>query len=248
MKFQRRGVSEGSRVLAILGSIVRVVELDAVELDVDRVTLSFGSPGEPSLSFLLEEDNVDVFVSGAPWLEERRLEFKDIGVSVRVVPSNTLLRGFKLRSIYEVLPKLVISLDLGMLRELSLITTRSGIEFIALYMEDGSLVVLEGDRHRVTIPSLEALAAVHTHPDGGCGLSEADVRTAAYALADLELFEAIVTPSCTFYIARIGFLGESDFEVLLNNRGGMVDPVELDTVRAGRMALNDIGKYLMLLY
>jgi len=248
VKFQRRVVSRGSRVLAILGSIVRVVEFDAVELDVDRVTLSFGYPRKSDLSFLLEGDTVEAFIGGAPWFEGRELELEDIGVSVYVKPSNTLSEGLRFRFIYEVLPKLVISLDLDMLRELALITTRGGVEFIALYMEGGSLLVLEGDRYKVTIPSLEALAAIHTHPDGGCGLSEADVKSAAHALADLALFEAVVTPSCAFYIARIGFLDEPDFELLLNNSGGMVNPVELATVKAGRTALSGVENHITSLY
>jgi len=44
MKFQSRLVSGGSRALAILGSIIKVIEFDAEELDVDKVTLSFNNP------------------------------------------------------------------------------------------------------------------------------------------------------------------------------------------------------------
>ncbi len=237
MKFQRKMVSNGSRALAILGSIVRAIELDADELDVDGIVLSFRNYPLHSTTALLEEDTIEVFISGAPWLEERELEIEDVGVIVYIKPSSISGYGLRLRSLYEILPRTVISLDLDFLRKLSHITTVSGVEFIALYRGEGSLLLLEGDRYKVTIPGIEVLATIHTHPEGACELSNADVRSAAYTLADLALFEAIVTPTCAFYIARIGFLDEYEFEKLLNNESGIADPLELTTVKAERLRL-----------
>ncbi len=244
MKFQKRVVSKGSRVLAILGSIIKVIELDADELDVNRVTLSFHYSTILPLRSLLEEGSLEVFVNGAPWLEERSLELEDIGVLVSVKPSNALKGGLRLRSIYENLPKIVIALDLDLLRRLSHKTTMSGVEFIALYGNGGSLLVLEGDKYSVTIPAVESLARIHTHPEGACRLSRIDVRSAIRALADLSLFEAVVTPTCAFYITRIGFLDESEFEKLLNSEVDIVDSLDMVTVNAEKLELSKLTDLL----
>ena len=249
MKFQSRLVSGGSRALAILGSIIKVIEFDAEELDVDKVTLSFNNPSHNTIDLLLlNSSDVEVLVSGAPWLEERELELEGLGVLIHIRPSSAPSHGLRLRTVYEILPRIVINLDSGILRKLSRTTTRSGVEFIALYREDGSLVLLEGDRYKVSIPTIEVLAAVHTHPEGSCGFSRADVRSAVYALTDLALFEAVVTPTCAFYIARIGFLDESDFERLLNIEGDIATPMELATVRFEKLWLDNFNGYRMVPY
>ena len=248
MKFQSRLVSRGSRVLAILGSIIKVIEFDAEELDVDKVTLSFNNPSHNTIDLLLNSSDVEVLVSGAPWLEERELELEGLGVLIHIRPSSAPSHGLRLRTVYETLPRIVINLDSGILRKLSRTTTRSGVEFIALYMEDGSLVLLEGDRYKVSIPSIEVLAAIHTHPEGACGFSRADVRSTVHALTDLALFEAVVTPTCAFYMARIGFPDESDFERLLNIEGDIATPMELATVKFEKLWLGNSNDYRMVPY
>lgn len=236
VKFQAKFVTEGSRLVAILGNLVKSIELEAEDLDVDSITLRFNGRDELDVESLVSSDTLDVDVSGANWVSGYELTLEDLMVRVLVKPAR-LRGGVKLRSVYELVPEVALRFDNSLLTNLSKRTTLDGVEYIALYTSKGFIVVLEGDVHRVTIPYVEALGVIHTHPEGACGFSEADVRSTAYALADLTLFEAIVTPTCAFYIARVGFVDEVDFETLLNNRGGIVEPVNLATVKMRKLRL-----------
>jgi len=235
MKFQELLVTDGSKVAGILGSIVKAIESDALELNVEEVSLCFNGVCRLDIELLTSSGGIDVEVSGAPWLSEMELSLEDLMVEISLKPSSSPRRGVKLSAIYESLPELILKLDSSMLRALSKRTTLDGVEYMALYMDRGSVAVLEGDVHKVTIPSIEALGIVHTHPEGACGFSEVDVRSTAYALSNLTLFEAVTTPSCAFYIARIGFLDEKDFETLLNNTGGITTPARLPSIKIGRL-------------
>lgn len=235
MRSQRMTVTRGSRVLAILGSIIRFVELDAEELNVDDVMVCF--PSNPNSYLDLMEEVIEVRVTGAPWVEDGEINLDNVDVRISVKRGVRSGYCLTLRDLYVELPKITIVSDLAVLKPLSYATSRTGVEYMVLYREEGYAILLEGERLHVTIPYLESLGVVHTHPEGSCAFSEADIRSATYTLSDLALFEAIVTPTCSLYIARIGFLDEHDFEKLLNHRGVISEPLRLNTIMIERIMI-----------
>ncbi len=219
-----------------MGGVLRRLEDEVEVLDVDSIHVY---PPLSSLSAVLDLlglEEVTVFVWGSELSELVEFELEELGLTVALKPSGGLVRGVSLRKVYEELPRIVLTLDSPTLKAFASRTSVDGLEYMVVYGLDGLAYMLEGDVHRVTIPGVDAASIVHTHPEGACGLSRADVRSSAYALTDLVLFEAAVTPTCAFYIARIGLLYEEDFAFLLNS-GDILEPLKLKSLIANAMPL-----------
>lgn len=159
----------------------------------------------------------------------------DDGSRVLVAPGigverlSTVLRG---------LPREVWRLEGRLLRSLARETTRSGIEYILVYLVDGRVVLLEGEEYRVSIPGLgdSAAAAVHTHPSGSCALSRADVVSGLDLMVNGGLFESAATPECMVYMLRIGLVSEDDYIKLWTVKKGVIPPLRLNTIEVGVVA------------
>ncbi|MEN3000081.1 MAG: hypothetical protein ABDH61_05870 [Acidilobaceae archaeon] len=223
MRWQEERVTEGSRAVALVAALLRAVERDAEELDEESV---FVSP-DP----LERPWEQEYCVSGAEWVEDASEELEDLGIEVTVKRCGR--GGRRIRELYEALPLLPPRLDRALLKSLARETSRSGVEFMVIYSAGGAAYLLEGEKYEVVVPQLSVPGAVHTHPEGHCGLSRRDVESALYALADLSFFEASATPSCYFYLSRSGFLSVDDFASLLNREA--IEPMRLQSARVERV-------------
>lgn len=208
MKWQTAKRTRASAALALLAAVIRVIERDAEELDPRVVRLS-----PDPLVAAIGGEGMELCASGVDW----ELGEEEVGDSVVRVERCEAAGGRRLSEIYEEIPLLVPRLDGEELRRLARITSEEGVEYMIIYANDGTAYMLEGDEYSVTVPSVPAVGRVHTHPEGSCGLSSRDARSAAYSLADLSLFEAAATESCYFYAARIGFLAVEEYAKLLNS-------------------------------
>lgn len=220
MRWQRETVTEGSREIALISSLLRLVERDAEELDVDAVRVS------PDPLEALVEGRLEFCVSGAEWLSEDSEELEGIGAEV--VVRRCTGGGRRLRDLYAALPLIPPRRDGSLLKNLARRTSESGVEYIVFYSKDGRAYLLEGEEYQVIVPHIPMVGSVHTHPEDHCGLSRRDVESALYAMAELSFFEASATPSCYFYMARLGFMHVDDFAYLLNRE--LMEPVSLRSV------------------
>lgn len=236
VKWQRATVTEGSKVLGFVGGVLRSLEGEVEVLDVDLIRVYPPLSSLDVVFRLLESRDVPVFLWGSELSEPVEFELEELGLTVVLKPSEAPVGGVVLRRVYEELPRMVLSLDSSAFKAFALKTSVDGVEYMVVYGLDGLAYMLEGDVHGVTIPYVDAAGIVHTHPEGACGLSRADVRSSVYALSELVFFEAAVTPTCAFYMARIGLLYEEDFASLLN-RGDILEPLRLKTVVANAIPL-----------
>jgi hypothetical protein len=226
LKVQFERVTEASLLLGLYHAVVEFIELEAVERhDVE--------PWE----CLVDEKLLDpgpgldgwVFRIVVPGSEGYRFERSVAGRRVMFV-----VEGEGYGASYEELlaraPRIPFEKDGGMIRGLAEETTRTGVEYILLYDSGWSLVVLEGGYLRVTIPFVRVVGSVHTHPEGSCGLSRKDVESGLDLLAEGGLFEASATPSCYFYMGRIGGVSEGDYVRVKMLKGDVLEPLRLDTI------------------
>lgn len=214
MKWQTAERTRASAAVATLAAVIRIIEREAEELDPSGVRLS----PDPVAEVLRGRESLELCASGIDW----ELGEESEGAMVRVEKCE-IEGGRRLSEIYEEIPLLIPMLDGREIKELASITTEEGIEYMIIYAHDGTAYMLEGDEYSVTVPSVPAVGRVHTHPEGSCGFSSRDARSAAYSLADLSLFEAAATESCYFYAARVGFLEVGEYARLLNS-GDIAEP------------------------
>ncbi len=227
VKREWANVTRASIYAAVIHNVLRMVEESVEDPDPERVRVGFSRPPES----LGEGEVLEAELYGAEGVEgEIELEG---GRVVRVYPGEAW-SGVKLSKLLSTLPRKVWVLDGPSIRRLASETSRSGIEYMVVYFSNGISVWLEGDVHRVTLPPLrEVVGAVHTHPEGSCALSRADVLSALDLMVEGGVFEAAATGSCMFYLVRLGLLTEDDYITLLNVKDGLWRPLKLDRVEAG---------------
>ena len=229
----------GAESIAVLWGILTGVEDIAEELGIPL--------GSITVSWRLEEEIRErprsLLRSGATVYSTRvdrgvEREVEVLGSSLRV----TLEPGFgdlELESLYMLAPQLV-ALDSSIIREHALETTRSGIEYLMIYLGSGEVAVFEGEAYRVRLPFVPSSASLHTHPEGSCGLSAQDVQSGLDLLVEGGLFEAAATPSCIAFMARMGLVSEEDYiairEAIVRRRTGELWRRKLRTVRFGVIA------------
>ncbi len=99
------------------------------------------------------------------------------------------------------------------LRSYTIRTALEGIEYMLVVLQNGRAVLLEGERNKVVIPSVKAVASAHTHPKS-CVPSPHDIRSLVNILLDGGLGASIVSPNCTLTIFRSGPFTEDDYLAL----------------------------------
>ncbi len=240
MKRQWIKVTRGSLLLAAYYRVIDIIEGLSGETDV--------SP----LGYIVQEELLDpswvlervesglleVRVSHSQGgMEEYEEEFSlgDRRLVVRLTPVRELW-GVSLSSLYEAVPGIVLRADSIEFKQLAFETTRSGIEYMGLYLDDGRVAFFEGEFLRVSLPFVKATGSIHTHPEGSCMLSLKDLESGLDLLVEGGLFEAVATSSCAFVMYRLGFVSEDDFfrvkEALLKARGrGLREPLKLESIK-----------------
>lgn len=156
---------------------------------------------------VLEDGNVSVYSSRASQAYTREVTVAGSIVAITIEPGYGEA-GF--RELYSE-PVKVLRLDREMLRERAVRTTRTGIEYMFLYLSDGRVAMFEGEHFRVRLPFVESSASVHTHPEGACGLSVADIQSGLDLLVSGGLLSAAATPSCIAFMHRLGLVSEDDY-------------------------------------
>ncbi len=138
-------------------------------------------------------------------------EVYNVGDLTIEVKSGNVKDGVGLLRLYERTPVNVVALDRELLRHLAQETSSTGVEYMLIYLEDGKVAVLEGERFRVSVPFVNSLAMLHTHPSGACGLSQKDLKSGIELLTEEGLFSGAVTPECAYIMYREGLVDEEDF-------------------------------------
>ncbi len=223
--------SRGSKIAAVYHGMLTLVEEAAEE--------EGRSIGEVMLEELVL-DPVSLIESRAETLHIRanlsNTYTTEAGNRRIILEPDPELVGVPASEVYNLVPTWVLREDSLILKNLALKTTENGIEFIVLYTSKGFSLVLEGEYLRVRLPFVSVAASVHTHPEGGCGLSLADIVSGLDLLAETGLFEAAVTKTCAAILYRVGPVSEDDYiearkAILEARKGREVGPLTLKTVR-----------------
>lgn len=231
MSFKREWerTTRASIALAVAHSIVRAVESNVEEPDYEAIRVRI--PFDISRAIEAEVLDVEVYIPGI--LELRESYTLSNGLLVNVA-SGDAFNGVKLKDLMRRLPAIAWKLDGPEIASLASETSRSGVEYMVIYFYDGISLWLEGDVHRVTLPGIKnAVGAIHTHPEGSCALSRADVLSSLDLMIEGGIFEGAATEKCMFYIVRFSLLTENDYIKLLNVKDGLWEPETLESVETG---------------
>ena len=216
MRWQQVRATPGSRYLAIVGRVIGVIE----DYDVDPA--SVGVP-----SWLASGDALRRLGGGEVVVELSGLApegaadlAEEVAGDVRLVMRwGSHGPSVSAAALYEAAPLVVLRSDSSVLRELAARTTDTGIEFMVEYMDDGTAAFFEGERYSVRLPFIRSLAALHTHPEGACGLSKKDVDSAVQLLTEGGLFSGAVTETCAYVVYRLGPVLEDDYIAVKSGKG-----------------------------
>ncbi len=209
MKYQEEIVSDATIYAAAVFKLIEYIETTVAEYyDIDEVTVDDGD---------LDPDNMarggvaTIRLYNVPEELTREIEIGDTGLTIRVEARGPAYGGVSYRTLFSIFPRTLLRLDRHRIRELSLQTSRSGIEYIILYTDRGIGLILEGEYLRVSIPFVKVAASIHTHPEGSCGLSRHDIQSGLDLLVEGGIMEAAATPSCAFVMRREGAVSEDDY-------------------------------------
>lgn len=240
MKEQWMKVTTGSKLLAAYYGIIAAIERISGEADVSPLEYYVGEEVLDAtwIQGGIESGKLVVEYNGPrEGLEEVEDEIEIGGrtVTLQLTPVRELM-GVPLTALYETAPEKTLRSDSPEFKRLAFETTRSGIEYMSLYLDDGRILFLEGEYLRVSLPFVRAAGSVHTHPEGSCMLSLKDLESGLDLLAEGGLFEAVATISCSFIMYRIGLVTEDDYfrvkEAILKARGGGLErPIRLDSIK-----------------
>ncbi len=231
MKWQEVRVTRGSTYAALAYSVITLIE-GLVETEEElwgsRVPAYLLDP-YAALRDALEAQRVIVYVPG----RERHME--SITLAGRSLTLEVSGRGSDLIEVgrlYSAAYRATIALDRDLAVWLAKETTGSGIEYMLVYDDHGSVTLLEGERLRVRIPRVKAVMALHTHPEGHCGLSDKDVASAIDLLTEGGLASGSVTPTCAAVLYRYGMVDEDEYVAVKSGKG-----IQGRTIRAAVMTL-----------
>ena len=203
--------TSGSLGFALLYAVITHIEdlADERGLDLGDFSVSWALKDRllSNPMSLLASGRVEVFSSRVSEPVSRRVEIWGKTIDIAVTP------GFGEESIIGLYRSAarMLSLDASIVREKAAVTSRSGTEFMFIYLDNGELAMFEGEVYRVRLPFVRAVATVHTHPEGSCGLSLPDIQSGLDLLSEGGLLSGAATPTCLAYMARIGLLTIDDY-------------------------------------
>ncbi len=123
--------------------------------------------------------------------------------------------GWSLNELYSQALDLFLRNIPSFLRSYSIRTALEGIEYMLIVLQNGRAVLLEGEKNKVVIPSVKAVASAHTHPKN-CIPSPHDIRSLTNILLEGGLGASIVSPNCILTIFRKGPFTEDDYLALVS--------------------------------
>jgi len=118
--------------------------------------------------------------------------------------------GIELRKLYDYVANELIKASSSILSSFALRTSVEGIEYMLVIFRDGLALLLRGERNKVVIPAVKAVASVHTHPEG-CIPSPHDIRSLINNFLDGGIGGGIISTDCKLFILRSGPFTENDY-------------------------------------
>lgn len=159
--------------------------------------------------------------------EEVRIFVEDLerssGVGIRV--SLSAGRGPGISELYPLLVEEILE-DLRILiRPYALETaSRGGVEYMAVLLDEGRWIVLEGERHAVRAPQIEgSIAMAHTHPLESCLPSRPDLESCLELFSGGGVLCSVASVSCIFSLEVRSPFSEEDFRALMRAINGYDD-------------------------
>lgn len=142
------------------------------------------------------------------------------GLRIRISPSAG--RGAGIPELYALLVDEILEDLRTLIRPYALETaSRGGVEYMAVLLEDGMWIVLEGERHRVMAPQIEgSMAIAHTHPPESCLPSRPDIESCLELFSGGGVLCSVASASCVFSLEVRSPFSEEDFEVLMRAVNG----------------------------
>ncbi|MEM4429070.1 MAG: hypothetical protein QXJ33_04435, partial [Acidilobaceae archaeon] len=138
-KWQTSAITQASTLLSIASSIIKLIELDAEDLDTGFIRvypniLDYDIVGKAVVEGLLR-----VYVDGASWISESKTRIVDLNLDIVIENKRLPNSSIKLKNLYERIPLVPLIFDSTLLRSLAYKTSISGIEYIIIYSLQGSL-------------------------------------------------------------------------------------------------------------
>ncbi len=171
-----------------------------------------------SLEDLLDEE-VEVGLSGCSNAVENLFELNDLiryGL-VRGVRVREGVLGVDYHMLYELAISTALENIIPYMKEISLKTAITGVEYMYIILKSGRALLLEGEANRVAIPAVSATLMIHTH-SSICNPSANDLRTTLNLFFDGGLGSGITSPTCYYILFRVGPFTEGDYLTLKSLR------------------------------
>ncbi len=143
------------------------------------------------------------------------------------------------RDLYTYLKEKTASLLSTYITELLERTYSLGKEHALLLLPDGKIVLLEGERGKISLPEIKACVFLHTHPSYLCLPSKTDVRQAASFFMNGGYINIIVSRRCMFSFYKTWMLGEEDI-LALRELEGKIEKI----YKTSRNPLVEIQRFL----
>lgn len=118
--------------------------------------------------------------------------------------------GVRLSRLYDEVADELIKTSTSILSSYSLRTKIEGTEYMLIIFRSGLALLLRGEKNKVVIPAVKAVASVHTHPYG-CVPSPHDVRSLINDLLEGGIGGGIISTDCRLFILRSGPFTEEDY-------------------------------------
>jgi len=168
VKRQSETRTAGSLYASLVSAVLSFIEDNVEEegqLWGSKVPAYLLSPSD-ALRELERRSSIELVIPGSTASEELSIA----GKSLRLVSGQLSSDHVGVERLYLAAPRSVLRLDRHLLARYAEETTETGVEFMFIYANTGDLLVLEGERYRVSIPRVRASMIFHTHPEGlACG-------------------------------------------------------------------------------
>ncbi|MEM0360960.1 MAG: hypothetical protein QXY36_01215 [Sulfolobales archaeon] len=167
----------------------------------------------------LIDEYVEIGLSDCAYTPDNLFELNDLVTNGLVrdvrVRTNTLDSGVNYRVLYELALNTVLDNVIPYMRNVSLKTAVTEVEYMYIILRDGRALLLEGDFNKVVIPNVNATLTVHTH-SLTCLPSRSDLKSISDLFVQGGLGSGITSPTCYFAIFRVGYFTEEEYAMLRN--------------------------------
>jgi|GEM_PF-954269 hypothetical protein len=115
-------------------------------------------------------------------------------------------RGITCEEVYSI----IYSKTLDLIKEFIPLIKNGSNEYALISLLDGTLIALEGEDDKVSIPLPHGMIMFHSHPNY-CVFSHKDLETISHSLANGYICEGVSTVECSLIMCRKGPLTEESY-------------------------------------